>query len=91
MLDGVAFRMTRDGAVRSAANGWDGIADDLLPAALDLAADRALLRRCGNPRCRWLFVDRSRQGSRIWCEAAVCGNRMRVGRHRLRPAAIAAG
>ncbi len=91
MLDGVAFRVTRDGAVRSAAEGWDGIADDLLPATLDLAADRALLRRCGNPRCRWLFVDRSRQGNRIWCEASVCGNRMRVGRHRMRPAAVAAG
>ena len=37
---------------------------------------------CGNPRCRFLFVDRSRRGSRIWCEMAVCGNRMKVGRHR---------
>jgi hypothetical protein len=86
-LDGVAFRLTRNDTLRSTAGGWDGIADDLLPAALTLVADRRLLRRCGNPRCRWLFVDRSPQGNRIWCEASVCGNRMRVGRHRMRPPA----
>jgi CGNR zinc finger/Putative stress-induced transcription regulator len=84
-LDGITFRLARDGTVQSTAAGWDGIADDLVPAALALAADRPLLRRCGNPRCRWLFVDRSRQGNRLWCEASVCGNRMRVGRHRMRP------
>jgi hypothetical protein len=81
----VSYRLRADGSMRSAAEGWDGIADDLLPAALALAQERERLRRCGNPRCRWLFVDRSRQGNRIWCEAAVCGNRMRVGRHRQRP------
>jgi CGNR zinc finger/Putative stress-induced transcription regulator len=85
-LGGVDFRLTPDGVVRSSAAGWDGITDDLLPATLALVDDRERLRRCGNPRCRWLFVDRSRRGSRIWCEAAVCGNRMRVGRHRMRPA-----
>ena len=84
-LEGITFRLARDGTVRSTAAGWDGITDDLLPAALALAADRKLMRRCGNPRCRWLFVDRSRQGNRLWCEASVCGNRMRVGRHRMRP------
>jgi hypothetical protein len=87
-LGEIDFRVAPDGVVRSAASGWDGIADDLLPATLALVDDRGRLRRCGNPRCRWLFVDRSRRGSRIWCEASVCGNRMRVGRHRMRPAAI---
>jgi predicted RNA-binding Zn ribbon-like protein len=84
-LDGVEYRLAADGSIRSAATGWDAIVDDLLPAALALAQERERLRRCGNPRCRWLFVDRSRQGNRLWCEAAVCGNRMRVGRHRRRP------
>lgn len=84
-LDGIDYRLRSDGSVRSARSGWDGITDDLLPAALSVAGERDRLRRCGNPRCRWLFVDRSRQGNRIWCEAAVCGNRMRVGRHRGRP------
>jgi predicted RNA-binding Zn ribbon-like protein len=86
-LEDVDYRLRADGSLRSAASGWDGVTDDLLPAALQLAEERHRLRRCGNPRCRWLFVDRSRKGNRIWCEAAVCGNRMRVGRHRRRPAA----
>lgn len=90
-LDGIDYRLRADGSVRSSRSGWDGIADDLLPAALAVAAERDRLRRCGNPRCRWLFIDRSRQGNRIWCEAAVCGNRMRVGRHRGRPVGAVAG
>ena len=89
--DGIDYRLGADASVRAARQGWDGIADDLLPAALAVAAERNRLRRCGNPRCRWLFVDRSRQGNRIWCEAAVCGNRMRVGRHRGRPVAALEG
>ena len=84
-LDGIDYRVRGNGSVRAARDGWDGVADDLLPAALAVVGERHRLRRCGNPRCRWLFVDRSRQGNRIWCEAAVCGNRMRVGRHRGRP------
>jgi CGNR zinc finger protein/putative stress-induced transcription regulator len=87
ILAAVDFRLTTDGTIRSAARGWDGIAQDLLPAALSLSDERNRLRRCGNPRCRWLFVDRSRRGGRIWCEASVCGNRMRVRRHRMRPKA----
>ena len=84
-LAGATYRFAPDGSMRSAAAGWDGIAEDLLPAALALADERERLRRCGNPLCRWLFIDRSRNGSRVWCEMAVCGNRMKVGRHRLRP------
>jgi predicted RNA-binding Zn ribbon-like protein len=83
-LAGATYRLAADGAMRSAADGWDGIADDLLPAAMALAEERDRMRRCGNPFCRWLFIDRSRRGSRVWCEMAVCGNRMKVGRHRLR-------
>ena len=86
-LAGVDFRLGPDDSLRAAATGWDGIADELLPAALALQADRDRLRRCGNPTCRWLFVDRSRRGDRVWCEAAVCGNRVKVGRHRRRAAA----
>jgi predicted RNA-binding Zn ribbon-like protein len=78
----VDYRLRPDGSMGSAASGWDGVADDLLPAVLALAEVRDRIRTCGNPLCRWLFVDRSRNGSRVWCEMAVCGNRMKVGRHR---------
>src|SRR5213592_48759 len=42
------------------------------------------LRTCANPRCRWLFVDVTRNGMRRWCSMAVCGNRAKVGRYRQR-------
>ncbi|MBX3569553.1 MAG: CGNR zinc finger domain-containing protein [Rhizobiaceae bacterium] len=37
------------------------------------------LRVCAN--CRWLFLDSSRNKSRIWCDMAVCGNRHKARRH----------
>lgn len=33
------------------------------------------------PNCNWLFVDRSRNSSRLWCDMAVCGNRQKAKRH----------
>lgn len=37
------------------------------------------IRICAN--CRWLFLDESRNRSRIWCDMAVCGNRQKAKRH----------
>lgn len=57
-----------------------------LEAATAMSALRLLqperlsrLRICGN--CGWLFFDRSRNGSRIWCDMAVCGNRRKAARY----------
>jgi predicted RNA-binding Zn ribbon-like protein len=36
-------------------------------------------RICRN--CRWLFLDRSRNASRLWCDMSVCGNRHKAKRH----------
>ncbi|HWK64762.1 MAG TPA: CGNR zinc finger domain-containing protein [Rhizobiaceae bacterium] len=45
-----------------------------------LPAERSgRLRIC--PNCGWLFMDRSRNGSRLWCDMAVCGNRQKARRH----------
>lgn len=45
-----------------------------------LAEDEiARLKICGS--CGWLFVDRSRNRSRAWCDMAVCGNRVKANRH----------
>ena len=39
-----------------------------------LASDEALrLRVCGAPECGWVYVDRSRNGFRRWCQMEVCG------------------
>lgn len=40
-------------------------------------ADR--MKICGN--CGWLFLDRSKNRSRFWCDMAVCGNRVKANRH----------
>lgn len=45
---------------------------------------RDRFRICDNAECRWAFYDRSRPGSRRWCEMASCGNRMKAARHRAR-------
>jgi predicted RNA-binding Zn ribbon-like protein len=37
------------------------------------------IRVCAN--CRWLFLDESRNRSRIWCDMTVCGNRQKAQRH----------
>ncbi len=39
------------------------------------------LRQCRGDGCGWLFLDRSRNGSRVWCSSADCGNRSRARRH----------
>lgn len=45
-----------------------------------LAPDKAArIRICDN--CGWLFLDGSRNGSRRWCDMAVCGNRRKARRH----------
>lgn len=31
--------------------------------------------------CGWLFVDRSKNRSRNWCDMSVCGNRVKAARH----------
>ena len=50
-------------------------------SALRLAADppAGRLRLCA--QCGWLFLDRSKNRSRMWCDMAVCGNREKARRH----------
>lgn len=37
------------------------------------------LKICGH--CGWLFMDRSKNRSRTWCDMSVCGNREKANRH----------
>jgi predicted RNA-binding Zn ribbon-like protein len=34
--------------------------------------------------CQWLFYDRSRNRSAVWCQMAVCGNRIKTKAYRER-------
>jgi predicted RNA-binding Zn ribbon-like protein len=44
-------------------------------------ADR--IRTCGGPDCGWMYVDRSRNGLRRWCQMRTCGTREKTRRRRV--------
>jgi predicted RNA-binding Zn ribbon-like protein len=54
----------------------------LARAASELTVSERIerLRACGDPQCRWLFLDTSKNHTRRWCDMAVCGNRMKARR-----------
>jgi predicted RNA-binding Zn ribbon-like protein len=39
------------------------------------------VRECNADDCNWLFLDRSRSGTRRWCSMRSCGNRAKARRH----------
>lgn len=53
----------------------------LAVSALSLLRPEAVKRIRICPNCNWLFLDRSRNASRLWCDMAVCGNRSKARRH----------
>jgi predicted RNA-binding Zn ribbon-like protein len=65
-------------------------AADGTPEPVDLATARSALRLIAMPEpdrlkicpnCGWLFIDRSKNKSRAWCDMAVCGNRAKARLH----------
>jgi len=75
--------------VRLYARHIAGLAAKPHPSLLAFILDQAIALRfspwqvrvktCGG--CGWLFVDRTRNGSRRWCISALCGNRDKARRH----------
>ena len=65
----------------------DAALDGLLAPVVESAAtlltspDLSRMRVCEAETCGWLFLDRSRNRSRRWCDMSVCGNRAKVRRH----------
>lgn len=60
---------------------------DLARAAAELLrskGDLARVRECGSDTCEWLFIDKSRNHSRRWCDMNDCGNTAKVRRYRQR-------
>jgi hypothetical protein len=84
LIERARYRLGPDGRLRSASRGWRGVTDAMLPGLLELDRVRDRLRVCANPACRFVFVDRSRNAARRWCEMAVCGNRVKGRRFRHR-------
>ncbi|WP_214105270.1 CGNR zinc finger domain-containing protein [Acrocarpospora catenulata] len=46
--------------------------------------ERDRLRTCSAPDCAHVFVDESRNRSRVYCDSRTCGNRMHVAAYRAR-------
>ena len=64
--------------------GWDQLGESLesvlwpviwSAASLLVSAESIRLRICGGPDCGWMYVDRSRNGLRRWCQMETCGSR----------------
>jgi len=53
-------------------------------AELLTSPERELVKRCASDTCLWLFLDRTKNHARRWCDMKVCGNRAKVRRHRRR-------
>jgi predicted RNA-binding Zn ribbon-like protein len=47
-------------------------------AALLTSTDLHHVRECDAAECRWVFLDRSKNHSRRWCDMTVCGNRVKA-------------
>jgi predicted RNA-binding Zn ribbon-like protein len=58
----------------------DSILWPIVRSASDLltSRDREYIRECDSASCRWLFIDRSKNHRRRWCDMKVCGNRMKA-------------
>ena len=55
----------------------------IVRSAADLLTSRELdnVRQCGSLPCGWLFLDRTKNLSRHWCQMKACGNRAKSRRH----------
>ena len=60
---------------------------DIARSASELLRSKSGLsrvRECGSNTCEWLFIDKSRNHSRRWCDMKDCGNAAKVRRFRQR-------
>jgi len=74
--------------------GWSGLDESfdgpLWPVVWDavqlfLSPETERLRVCGGQDCGWVYVDRSRNGLRRWCEMETCGTTAKNRRRGRRP------
>lgn len=82
-------------ALAPAGGGWQTALPDVSAAALLapvlwsaadllLARSERRIRQCANEKCRFLFIDESKNGTRRWCDMSSCGNRAKAHRHLLK-------
>ncbi len=84
---GLAVRFEdSDARLVPASRNVDGALADLVGIVHTAMADGtwSRLKACRRDVCHWLFYDRSRNRSAVWCQMAVCGNRIKTKAYRER-------
>jgi len=64
---------------------------DIARSAADLltsAEHRDRIKECASATCEWVFLDRSRNHSRRWCDMSDCGNRAKARRFQAKRHAV---
>lgn len=76
----------RSGSLEPSRRTVDGALADLVGTVYTAMADGTWprLKACRREVCGWLFYDRSRNQSAVWCQMAVCGNRTKTKAYRAR-------
>jgi len=71
---------------RDAGERLDHVLWPVLRAAGELLAsdESTQIRECGGDDCGWVYVDRSRNGLRRWCQMEVCGTKEKSRQRALR-------
>ncbi len=74
--DGFAWRLPDPGSRP------DGVLAPILGSAIAVLTGDQLgrLKACPGQDCGWVFLDESKNGSRVWCEMEVCGTRAKLRR-----------
>jgi predicted RNA-binding Zn ribbon-like protein len=92
-LSKLRLQPTSGGGDAVASWSWRGAGEELdaplwpvvWSAARLLASDEAgRIEVCDGPDCGWVFVDRSRNGMRRWCQMETCGTAAKTRRRRQR-------
>ncbi len=75
----------------------DGLVGPIVRSAVEVltARDLARLKACPGEACGWVFLDGTKNASRVWCEMEVCGTRAKLNKRAAarragKPAAAAA-
>ena len=63
---------------------------DIARSAADLltSGDHDRVKECASATCEWVFLDRSRNRSRRWCDMSDCGNRAKARRFQAKKHAV---
>jgi predicted RNA-binding Zn ribbon-like protein len=76
--DGMKLQSARSDAL----SGLSQIVAELYDASATGTLGR--LKACASEECRRIFYDRSKPGSRRWCQSTLCGNRAKTRNYRER-------